>query len=59
LGGFESSGKKLLDNVHYVVDGGTDVGRLGMGKVGEFVELERFFDAAADEEGGHYIKGCD
>lgn len=59
MGGLKSSGKKLLDNVHYVVDGGTDVGRLGMGEVGEFVELEGFFDAAADEEGGHYIKGGD
>lgn len=64
LGGGQGALQDLVDNVHYVVDGGGDEGAVG-GKgfrhveseiLGLLVELEGFFDGASKVESGHLVK---
>jgi len=67
LGGSEGLLEDFVDDVHDVIDGGSDVWWVGIewfvrieGEVGRlFVELESFFDRAAEEEGRHGVEGRD
>ena len=64
LGGCEGALEDLVDDVHYVVHGGGDVGGVGgdglvhvEGEVGGlFVKLEGFFDRTTEVESCHLVE---
>ena len=67
MGGVDGAPDDCVDDVHYYVDGGDDVGGVAVdglahveGQAGRvFVELEGFFDGAPEEEGREDVVGLD